>query len=551
MNNPDEFIFQGNPENFDVEKEVQKKINKMSFDPMKLTDVLVEIGQRMTGVTLYSYQIEPLYRIIYSLLVKDGAEITILYPRQSGKSEVIAVSTNIIAILFPVLSQIYPKELSHFKNGAFMGLFAPQGEQVDTVYQRCMNRLYSDPVRRFLEDPDIDDKPLSKVKFKLRSGSSLTGQSGAKQSRVESKTYHIIYLDEAQDLDTDKVRRSIMPMVASTFGTVVRTGTPGRYKGDFYYTIQNNKKHDTKLRTKKDKLTKKLHFEYTWKDVVKAKKEQANIDGLDFHNLYELSVRRDMKSWGDKSEAFRMAYRVEWLLDVGMFITELDFDEYLLDARMPIFDPKNLKNTDFIVAGLDIASAKNSTVLTWASVDNLAIEFGDRPRKKLCGWEELSGTNYSVQFDVLINLLLERRVRVLYCDYTGVGRALTDLLLHYLGDVIEIVPYTFTPSSKSDMWKSLDEDIRNGLWKVPATKKARETKEFENFKEQMLNLQKDWRGSYMVCQKTNGFMDDYCDSFGLCNLAGNHLYIPEQEVEQENNILFNNTRTNMAKRSRW
>ena len=37
--------------------------------------------------------------------------------------------------------------------------------------------------------------------------------------------------------------------------------------------------------------------------------------------------------------------------------------------------------------------------------------------------------------------------KVLYSDYTGVGRALTDILMYHLGELIEIIPYTFTPSS--------------------------------------------------------------------------------------------------------
>lgn len=543
------FVFKGTPEDIDVEEVVSSSAGS-SFDAEKLADILVVIGQKMTGIYLYDYQIEPLFRIIYSLLVKDGAEITILYPRQSGKSEVISIVTNIIGIIFPVLAKIFPKELSHFSRGAKMGLLAPQNDQVDTVYGRCVERLFSEPVRKFMEDPDINEEILSRAKFKLKSGSTLTGQSAAKQSKVESKSYHVVFLDESQDLDTDKVRRSIIPMTASTFGSIVRTGTPSRYKGDFYFTIQNNKKHDAKLRGKKDKKLKQLHFEYNYKDVFASKQKQYKVDGLEFHILYEKAVMRDMKSMGENSDAFRMAYKVEWLLEVGMFMTEEALERLVLDKKRSM--QREVLPEDFMVAGLDIASARNDTVLTYGKVDDPATDFGEHPIKTVMGWLTLKTTNYEIQFQSLVTTILEKNIKVLYADYTGVGRALTDMLMYHIGDIVEIIPYTFTPSSKSDMWKALDEDTTNEKVKVPASKTVRETEEFKEFSEQITNLQKYWRGSYMVCEKTQGYADDYCDSFALFNMAGNHLYVSVQEMEVEANTLINTRdRFNLRESSSW
>lgn len=543
------FVFKGTPEDIDVEEVVSSSAGS-SFDAEKLADILVVIGQKMTGIYLYDYQIEPLFRIIYSLLVKDGAEITILYPRQSGKSEVISIVTNIIGIIFPVLAKIFPKELSHFSRGAKMGLLAPQNDQVDTVYGRCVERLFSPPVRKFMEDPDINEEILSRAKFKLKSGSTLTGQSAAKQSKVESKSYHVVFLDESQDLDTDKVRRSIIPMTASTFGSIVRTGTPSRYKGDFYFTIQNNKKHDAKLRGKKDKKLKQLHFEYNYKDVFASKQKQYKVDGLEFHILYEKAVNRDMKSMGENSDAFRMAYKVEWLLEVGMFMTEEALERLVLDKKRSM--QREVLPEDFMVAGLDIASARNDTVLTYGKVDDPATDFGEHPIKTVMGWLTLKTTNYEIQFQSLVTTILEKNIKVLYADYTGVGRALTDMLMYHIGDIVEIIPYTFTPSSKSDMWKALDEDTTNEKVKVPASKTVRETEEFKEFSEQITNLQKYWRGSYMVCEKTQGYADDYCDSFALFNMAGNHLYVSVQEMEVEANTLINTRdRFNLRESSSW
>lgn len=544
------FSFVGTPEEIDVEQELNDTASGMTYDPYRLAEVLVKIGQQMMGVKLYSYQEKPAFRIIYSILARDGAEITMLYARQSGKSETSTFCIVTLGVLLPVLAKIFPRELGHFKTGVKMGLLAPQGEQVQTIYARCMERLLSEPVRMFMDDPDILDNPLSTVNFKLKSGSFLTGQSAAKQSKIESKTYHIIFLDEAQDIDTEKVRKSIIPMTASTFGTIVRTGTPSRNKGDFYYTIKNNEKHDAKLKSPKERDKKQLHFQYDYLEVIKSKKEMFKHDKQDFHLLYEKSVLRDKKSWGENSDIFRLAYKVEWILEVGMFITEKGLEEQCYDKRLnlPTIDIKN----DFVVAGLDIASARNSTVLTLGIVDAPAGEFGERPKKTIADWVVLSGTNYEEQFHILAEALIRNRVQVLFADYTGVGRALTDVLTYHLSEYMAIVPYTFTPSSKSDMWKALDEDIMNRRLVVPAHKTVRDKKEFKKFEEQMTNLQKYWRGSFMVCEKTTGYEDDYCDSLALMNLAGNHLYTPPSEIEvTENSLIATSHRTSMVNRSRW
>ena len=530
--------YQGEPDNIDVEQELSDNANdSIAYDPYKLAKALMVIGEKMIGVELYEdYQKPAAFRIIYSILAHDGDEITALFARQSGKSEVVVFSVITLGVLLPMLAKIYPKDLGHFGSGVKMGLYAPQGEQVDTVYRRCMERLLSEPVKMFMDDPDINDATTSTVNFRLKSGTFLTGQSAAKQSKVESKTFHIIFMDESQDMDTDKVRRSIIPMTASTFGTIVRTGTPGRYKGDFYDKIKQNKKDDSKLKGKKTIETKRKHFEYTYEDVIRAKRKQFKKDGVKFHTFYEKAVLRDKKSMGEKSEAFRMAYKVEWLLEIGMFISEEELETMCYNKRISF--PKPEKD-DFIIAGLDIASARNSTVLTTGKTDYIAQDIGERPVKTIMDWLTLGGMNYEKQFQILADKLMQDRVKVLYTDNTGVGRALTDTLMWHLSDYIDIIPCTFTPAFKSDMWKALDEDIENRKLVIPANKMVRDKQEFKDFEEQMTNLQKFWRGSYMVCQKTQGYEDDYCDSLGLFNMAGNHLYVPQNEVEETENILMN------------
>jgi hypothetical protein len=465
-------------------------------------------------------------------------------------TEVVSFVVMVLGVFLPVLSKYFP-ELEHFKFGCKMGAFAPQLDQVETLYGRCLEKIWSDSTRHFLSDPDIADYPLSRAHYKLKSGSFLMAQSGAKQSKIESKTYHICFIDESQDMDTEKVRKSIIPMLASTFGTIIRLGTPNRNKGDFYGTIKNNKAHDAKLR-KSELETKQLHFEYDYKEIIKYRREQYKLDNKPYHLLYEKSVERDMLSMGRYSESFRMAYGLEWLLEIGMFITDKGLEDLVLKKSMGF--PKLDLKRDFTVAGLDIASARASTVLTTGILSEPVKDVDDRPKKTILEWLELANLDYERQFEEVSNSLIRNKVKVLYADYTGVGRVFVDRLLHHFGEHILIVPYLFTPQTKSDMWKRLDEDIVAGRIHVPAHKNVECLDEFKNFCEQMLNLQKMWKGSYMICDKLSGYKDDYPDSLALMNLAGNHLYIPQamMEVLEENTIFGRNSgRGGMIKDSRY
>ena len=97
------------------------------------------------------------YRIIESLVLQDAEEITGLLARQRGKSEVVATTLAGCMILFPILAKTYPI-LERFKDGVWVGLFAPVDEQSDLVYHRIITRLSSDRALAILSDPEIDEQ---------------------------------------------------------------------------------------------------------------------------------------------------------------------------------------------------------------------------------------------------------------------------------------------------------------------------------------------------------------------------------------------------------
>jgi hypothetical protein len=90
----------------------------------------------------------------------------------------------------------------------------------------------------------------------LRSGSFCRRQTAHPKAKIEGSSYHLVILDESQDMDETIIRKSIMPMLAAYAGTAVKIGTPSYHKGDFYKAIRLNMRRQTHRGARRN------HFEY-------------------------------------------------------------------------------------------------------------------------------------------------------------------------------------------------------------------------------------------------------------------------------------------------
>jgi phage terminase large subunit-like protein len=116
-----------------------------------------------------------------------------------------------------------------------VGIFAPVDDQADIVFSRIVTRLTSERAVQMLLDPEIDEKVDGKSKvIRLKGGSFCRRQTANPRAKIEGASYHIILIDECQDADEGVIRKSIHPMLAFYAGTIVKIGTPGYHKGDFW-----------------------------------------------------------------------------------------------------------------------------------------------------------------------------------------------------------------------------------------------------------------------------------------------------------------------------
>ena len=182
-------------------EEPEEELSELSKEFVKvLVDKIMQFMVLLVGHELHPYQQPLARRVIESIIINDGEEVTALASRQSGKSETIANTVATLMVILPRLAIMYPDLLGKFGDGIWVGMFAPVQNQVETLYGRTVSRLTSERAMEVFGDPEIDDIPTKtpgvtkNIKLK-RSGSTLMMMTANPRAKIESKSFHLIIID--------------------------------------------------------------------------------------------------------------------------------------------------------------------------------------------------------------------------------------------------------------------------------------------------------------------------------------------------------------------
>lgn len=480
------------------------------------------VVDELSGHPLYPYQVPFARRLIESLIIGDGATITALWSRQSGKSESIANTVAACMVMFPRLAPVFPHLIGKFKEGLWVGAFAPVGDQAENLYGRIVERLASERATEWLMDPEIDDKVQAGAKvLKLtRCKSFIRMHTAHPRAIIEGRTYHLILLDEAQGLDEKVTNKSIQPMGASTNATTVMTGTPSYEKGVFYKTIQYNKRDGTKRGHRQN------HFEADWRIAAKS------------NQYYKRYVEDKMLKIGEDSDEFKLSYRLMWLLDRGMFTTSEQL-EALGDRSMKAIHSWHKSP---VVVGIDPARKQDSTIVTVVWVN------WDRPDEngyyehRILNWLDLTGLEWEAQYFRIVEFLSNYHVLYAGVDEGGMGDVVIDRL-RTLMPHIEWIPVGSSRPEQSKRWKHLGELIRREKIGWPAHAETRRLKVYRRFIQEMGDMELKYEGPHVLAMapKEAGAHDDYGDSLSIACILTKEFVLPEVEVSSSG-MFYGNSR---------
>ena len=501
-----------------------RKVDAGRVPTTELVNRIFNFCELYSGRTMFPYQEQFSKRVIRSVLLNDGAEITALFARQSGKSETIAVTVGGMMIILPVLANMPmfadDPRLMMFKDGLWVGIFAPSQRQAQITYGRLKSRLQCKTAIEVLNDPEfrLEFSTSNGQTVALTNGSFATAISASDGSNIEGESFKLIICEECQDISNFKIRKSIHPMGAAYNASIIKIGTATTFKGDFYDAIQRNKRE---IETKASHI--RNHFEY---DYMVASK---------YNPKYAKYVEGEKKRLGENSDEFRMSYKLEWIIERGMFVDIVKFEEANGETSLErVMSDRQATH----IAGIDIGGKNDSTVVTMCEVDwNMPVimetQIDDETGEEVTymayntyikDWLCISNEpDYEEQYPLIVDYLSMFWVVRVVCDATREAS-----ISHRLRANLkcEVIPYIFTTKSKSELYKHLEKEIAAGRARVCAGDKTRATKEYNDFLQQLGDLQKGYSGTNLVvCHpEERGAHDDYPDSWALavwgCSFVG-------------------------------
>jgi len=289
---------------------------------------------------------------------------------------------------------------------------------------------------------------------------------------------------------------SIYPMGGAVPGgaKIIQCGVPGVRGTHFHKAFKN--KYDQKI----NPLGYVQHI-YPWdkcpildRDYVLARKAE---DPISFATQYELS-------W-EKS-------------NIGMFLSEEDWARCIVHYELRDKKGKPLRG-EFM--GIDFAKLRDSTVITELRQDPDHLE-----QFYVVGWWELSGVDYASQIGFIKNLW-HNELKQIYADKSSVGEGPLDVL-RQTGMPIE--GFNFDIQHKDKLYKNLANFIQKGQIHWPASTPRGFEKEYAHFKQQMMELEKEFKLSGLISVHHNlddslG-RDDFPDSIALAVWAATHFIEP-------------------------
>ena len=520
-------------------------LKRLSIDD--IVKIILKFSEILSGFPFYSYQWEFGYRIIYSLVNDDGAIITGLFARQSGKSFTTARIIPAATILLPLLAELFEKfqveskvakNLSKFKMGLWVGIYAPSYDRAAIIGSRVNETLSSKRAKEILSDPEIGMQfptQLTSYINHLPRGSKIKIKSANKRVSIEGDTYHLLVTDETQEIDGYIIKKSMMPFLASTNGTTVHIGSSYPKRCYFYDIIQINKRKDLNLPKKL-----RTHFEYDYKV---ASKHNPN---------YKKYIEQQKEVLGEFSEEFKMSYELYWPLSQGMLVTE----DFLVTHLGRDYSVTNSDKFNDHVIAIDIAKVTDSTVVTVIEPDwenPIIIDpVADIKRyfKKIKNWYEIKNENYEYQFYALDEFISNYKWSILIIDATGVGAPIYDRFeARYGSDPSKkVVPFIFNNHTKSEMYILLARELSAERIVFPNSKLAQQLRKQRTFIYQMSSMAKEMRGSvFSVTPVDEKGHDDYPDSLAMC-VWGVEVESQSVEVQEDydytiykvGNTIYNN-----------
>lgn len=163
-------------------------------------------------------------------------------------TETVAITVGGLMIILPQLANmpmfLNDRRLKMFRDGLWVGIFAPSQRQAQTTYGRMKSRMQCKEAQAVLNDPDfrLVFTTSNGQTVALSNGSFCTAISASDGSNIEGESFKFIILEECQDISNFKIRKCLTgdTKVLTSTGEYKRIDEVVKDKNDLLYCLGDN-----------------------------------------------------------------------------------------------------------------------------------------------------------------------------------------------------------------------------------------------------------------------------------------------------------------------
>jgi hypothetical protein len=395
-------------------------------------------ARHFTGVRLHPYQLKAAEAIIHSVYERDGKTFVIIFSRQSGKDEILA-----LVVLF------------------LMFRFNEWGAEIVCAQPTFKPQTINAMERLMKRGINFGTQLSCRAGYIIRLGAARTVYFSAdpSASQVGATADRLLIMNEAQDIDPKVYDKRFSPMAASGYATKVFSGTSWTSG-----TLLAREKRSALKAEEEDGI----------KRVFIVDADQVSR----LNPLYARHVADEVKKLGRNHPLIRSQYFCEEIdAQVGMFnpgrmaLMQGDECSEVSDLRAPDRSPERPITTRPCAFLLDVAgqdearmnmddtaplnnSARDAASLTITSIDLSSIPTLQAPTFRFVNRQQWVGLNHLVLFGRIKSLVESWKPQYIVMDATGVGEGLWAMLDKAFPG--RVIPVKFSQQVKSELgWRYL------------------------------------------------------------------------------------------------
>ena len=151
---------------------------------------------------------------------------------------------------------------------------------------------------------------------------------------------------------------------------------------------------------------------------------------------------------------------------------------------------------------------------------------------RMLNWLEIHNTEWEEQYFEIMEFLDNYNIAFVGVDAQGMGSAVADRMQRLMGSRCEVIPYSSDAKNQAERWKHLIALLQRRMLVYPGHSKARRTRVWRRFRQQMTDAEKVMKGQYLLVEAPDEreARDDYVDSLALAAACSMNETVPLVEV---------------------